>query len=562
VNPEIDTILLSHTAEEFLPASQAKQDGNAAPLSLNSFRQEPEQLEILVDITNTVLSALTIDGLVEEVTQAMHRIFSVEFVGLNIFDIPADRVQSHGVYFPHGKQALRQMVEFSYEDMPLFGLPQGKKVFLANRQELRRLLAGYPLFVEMGTDHFQCVCIQPLISGNKMLGALLLADHLPQPVFSHNLALLQHIAARIALALNNALAYQEISYLKERLASENLLLNEKIRHYESFDEIIGQSKALALVLNQVDLVADSDCTALILGETGTGKELIARAIHQRSRRKKQRMVTMNCAAIPANLLESDLFGHEKGAFTGATARRMGRFEAADHGTLFLDEVGDIPLELQAKLLRVLQEREIERLGGHGVIAVDVRVIAATSCNLPQMIADKRYRSDLYYRLNVFPIVVPPLRERPEDIPLLAQFFTKKYAQRMNRTIESIPLETIDRLMQHPWPGNIRELQNVIERAVILTRGPVLHLPSSYLQYEPSPAASKAVAAPPAVPRPPLPDDITESEREQIIRLLKETNGIVAGPKGAAARLGLKRTTLLSRMQRLGISHKSIDDEAD
>jgi formate hydrogenlyase transcriptional activator len=367
---------------------------------------------------------------------------------------------------------------------------------------------------------------------------------------------LRQIAARIALALDNALAYQQISLLKDRLARENRLLAEEISHYESFDEIIGQSAVMSEVLEQVRMVADTDSSVLIQGETGTGKELIARAIHNFSPRKAQRMVTMNSAAIPAGLLESELFGHEKGAFTGANAQRVGRFELAHQGTLFLDEVGDIPLELQPKLLRVLQEREIERLGGQKIIPVDVRVIAATSCDLPGMIAERRYRSDLYYRLNVFPIWVPPLRERPEDIAPLARFFVHKYARRLKRQVEFISEETLARLSRHPWPGNVRELQNVIERAVILSRGPELHLPMADLQMAPSPMAAPRPAS---MPPPLSPDDGSESERDRILRVLRETNGIVAGPKGAAARLGLKRTTLLSRMQRMGISVKSLDE---
>lgn len=377
-----------------------------------------------------------------------------------------------------------------------------------------------------------------------------------------NLELLSHIAARISIALDNALAYEEISRLKDNLLHENQYLTEEIRNFESFDEIIGQSEAMSAVLDQVAMVADSDCTVLILGETGTGKELIARAIHKLSQRNSRTMVKVNCAAIPSGLLESDLFGHEKGSFTGATAPRIGRFEQADRSTLFLDEVGDIPLELQPKLLRVLQEREIERLGSSRVIPVDVRLIAATNCNLHQMVIDKAYRSDLYYRLNVFPIVIPPLRDRPEDIAPLVKFFTKSIAKRMNRHIESVPAETIALLSKLPWPGNVRELQNVIERAVILTKGPVLNLQPQELHYHlapmsvkpaPRPLKQKSSLKPKSIP---LVDD-NEAERQEIIRILKETNGIVAGPKGAAEKLGLKRTTLLSRMQRLSISVKDI-----
>lgn len=323
---------------------------------------------------------------------------------------------------------------------------------------------------------------------------------------------------------------------------ENLALTEQLNNVESeFGEIIGRSEAMNNVLKQVEMVAQSDSTVLILGETGTGKELIARAIHNLSGRNGRRMVKMNCAAMPAGLLESDLFGHERGAFTGASAQRIGRFELADKSSLFLDEVGDMPLELQPKLLRVLQEQEFERLGSNKLIQTDVRLIAATNRDLKQMVIDREFRSDLYYRLNVFPIHLPPLRERPDDIPLLVKAFTFKIARRMGRNIDSIPAETLRTLTRMEWPGNVRELENVIERAVLLTRGNVLQL---------SLPERDIVEAPrtPAV----LPEE-GEDEYQLIVRVLKESNGVVAGPKGAAQRLGLKRTTLLSRMKRLGIN---------
>lgn len=357
-----------------------------------------------------------------------------------------------------------------------------------------------------------------------------------------NLKLLRQIAERVSIAIDNALAYREIQRLKERLVDENLALTEQLNNVESeFGEIIGRSEAMNNVLKQVEMVAHSDSTVLILGETGTGKELIARAIHNLSGRNGRRMVKMNCAAMPAGLLESDLFGHERGAFTGASAQRIGRFELADKSSLFLDEVGDMPLELQPKLLRVLQEQEFERLGSNKLIQTDVRLIAATNRDLKQMVIDREFRSDLYYRLNVFPIHLPPLRERPDDIPLLVKAFTFKIARRMGRNIDSIPAETLRTLTRMEWPGNVRELENVIERAVLLTRGNVLQL---------SLPERDIVEAPrtPAV----LPEE-GEDEYQLIVRVLKESNGVVAGPKGAAQRLGLKRTTLLSRMKRLGIN---------
>ncbi len=329
---------------------------------------------------------------------------------------------------------------------------------------------------------------------------------------------------------------------KEKLTEEKLYLEEELRTAYNFDEIIGESPGLKRVLKQVETVAPTDATALILGETGTGKELVARAIHYLSSRRERTFVKLNCAAIPSGLLESELFGHERGAFTGAISRKIGRLELAHQGTLFLDEVGDIPLELQPKLLRALQEKEFERLGSTRTIPVDVRLIAATNRNLAQMMEDREFRSDLYYRLRVFPITVPPLRERPGDIPILVRYFTQKHAHRMRKQIETIPGETMDALSRWNWPGNVRELENLIERGVILSQGSVLHLPLTELQLP--------VEAPTTTS-----DTLAAQERDHIIRVLRETKGVIGGPHGAAVRLGLKRTTLGSKMEKLGITRK-------
>jgi formate hydrogenlyase transcriptional activator len=319
-------------------------------------------------------------------------------------------------------------------------------------------------------------------------------------------------------------------------------LSETPEH--TFAEIIGASQAMAAVLKQATIVAPTDSTVLILGETGTGKELVARAIHDVSPRTNRPFVKLNCAAIPSGLLESELFGHEKGAFTGAVARRIGRFELAHRGTLFLDEVGDIPLELQPKLLRVLQEKEFERLGSTRTERVDVRVVGATNRNLPQLVADQQFREDLYFRLNVFPIQIPPLRERVEDIPLLVRHFVETYGQRMKKRIDKIPDEVMEELCRYSWPGNVRELQNFVERSVILSTGAILCAPLSELT-----AIGKISAAT---------TTLEEAERQHILRVLAQTHWIVGGTKGAAARLGLKRTTLLSKMERLGISRQYIE----
>ncbi len=314
--------------------------------------------------------------------------------------------------------------------------------------------------------------------------------------------------------------------------------DDDIRTEPDFEGIVGQSSALRQVLEMVEMVAPSDSTVLLLGETGTGKELIARAIHDRSRRKQQAFVKLNCAAIPSGLLESELFGHERGAFTGAIAQRVGRFELASQGTAFLDEIGEMPLELQPKLLRVLQEREFERLGSVRTIRTNARLVAATNRNLEKMIADKEFRSDLYYRLSVFPIHIPALRERPEDIPLLARHFTEKYARKMRKQIETIPAAAMRSLTRRHWPGNIRELENVIERGVILTRGSELQISIDETETAGSTLPARGQCA--------------DIERDEILRVLRDTNGRVAGPEGAAARMAIKRTTLISRMKKLGI----------
>ncbi|HEV2690240.1 MAG TPA: sigma 54-interacting transcriptional regulator, partial [Bryobacteraceae bacterium] len=317
-----------------------------------------------------------------------------------------------------------------------------------------------------------------------------------------------------------------------------LYLQDEIRTERNFGEIVGDSLAFRRVLEQVETVAPTDASVLILGETGTGKELIARAIHDLSSRRERTFVKLNCAAIPTGLLESELFGHEKGAFTGAITQKPGRFELAHNGTLFLDEIGDIPLELQPKLLRALQEHEFERLGGTRTIKVDVRLVAATNRDLAQMIAERQFRTDLYYRLSVFPVALPPLRERTDDIPKLVRYFTQKYARRMNKRIEAIPTETMEALIHYPWPGNVRELENLIERAVILTRGATLQIPLGELRAAPDAGS---------------PVTLEEAERDHIRRVLEQANWVVGGPNGAAARLGMKRTTLQSKMKKLGIA---------
>ncbi len=410
-------------------------------------------------------------------------------------------------------------------------------------------------------------CELPLTTARRKLGALVFASRTPNAFSEHDAEFLQLVANQVAVAIENALAFSEIEQLRDQLTHELAYLEDEVRSDHNFGEIVGENLALRQVLKNVETVAATESTVLICGETGTGKELIARALHERSPRRGRTFIKLNCAAIPTGLLESELFGHEKGAFTGAVNRKVGRFELADGGTLFLDEIGDIPAELQPKLLRVLQEQEFERLGGTKTIRVNVRLISATHHDLPAMVAQGRFRRDLFYRLNVFPIVLPPLRERLDDIPRLVRYFTQMFASRMGKRIESIPAKTLDHLTHYAWPGNIRELQNVIERAVILSPGTTLQVPLGELMLAPantssidSATSSRRICAPRAESvayreSATAEDDqltLAAAEREHILGALLRTDWVVGGERGAASVLGLKRTTLQKKMKKLGI----------
>jgi formate hydrogenlyase transcriptional activator len=405
-------------------------------------------------------------------------------------------------------------------------------------------LGRWPRLLERARPYgVQSHCWLPLTTARRRLGTLVFTSKQPSAYDTADMDFLQQVANQVAVAVENALAFQKIEALNDQLHRENVYLEEEVRAEHNFGEIVGESAALRRVLKEVETVAPTDSTVLVRGETGTGKELVARALHELSPRRGRTFVKVNCAAIPSGLLESELFGHEKGAFTGAICQKAGRFELAHQGTLFLDEVGDIPPELQAKLLRVLQEQEFERLGSTRTIKVDVRLVTATNRDLARMVADGTFRADLYYRLNVFPVVLPPLRERPDDIPRLVSHFTQRFARRMGRRIETIPSAVMDALVRYPWPGNVRELQNVIERAVILSPGSSLQVPSGDLQ----PAAEQTAAPAPAAAT------LADAEREHIVGALRETGGVLGGPAGAAARLGMKRSTLYKKMKKLGIS---------
>ena len=630
---------------------------------------ERDRLRLLLEVNNAVVSRLDLRDVFAATTASLRRVIPHLLASLYLYDPENEVVRRHAlVESSSGKGLLKEGLVGPVDSTPAGPAIRTGKPALFDEGDLKRLQSDVGrLLLAEGVKSGCCV---PLKSHNRLLGSLNIASHNPGAFSQDDVDLLSQVANQIAIAVENALAYQQITELKDKLTREEayltqaqrltgvgswawdpsethnyysrevfnifgldpakgnptladflriyhpedrklieeaekklvsegqgydvkyriirpdgelrfvrevgtpvpengvvtgfvgacmdvteqermtqelrrekLYLEDEIRTEYNFEEIIGESAALKRILKQVETVAPTDSTALIQGETGTGKELIARAIHNLSKRRERTFVKMNCAAIPTGLLESELFGHERGAFTGAIAQKVGRFELAHQGTLFLDEVGDIPLELQSKLLRVLQEQEFERLGSNRTIRVDVRLVAATNRDLPQMVADKQFRSDLYYRFNVFPIVSPPLRDRPEDIPVLVRYFAQKHARRMNKRIETIPAEAMATLSKYHWPGNIRELENLIERSVILSHGPDLHVPLGELK-APATAAPNGGAT------------LEVAEREHILRVLRETNWVIGGLSGAAARLGMKRTTLQSKMRKLRIARQA------
>ena len=493
-----------------------------------------ERLKLLLEITNRVVSKLELTDLLHEISANIRRVLQCDVVGVRLPDSETGELMV---------KAIDSRSELPRERKAPVVAP-AEAVFRTGKgvKLTREEIAADPVIAAAGTNS---LCMLPLISHERVLGVLGLGSVKENAFSDDDLSFLSQVANQIALAVENALAYGGISQLKDRLARENVYLESEIRSELHFEDIVGSSKALQRVLADVETVAPTDSTVLIYGETGTGKELIARALHNLSSRKSNAFVKLNCAAIPTGLLESELFGHEKGAFTGAISQRIGRFELAHRGTIFLDEIGEVPLELQPKLLRVLQEREFERLGSTRTIRTDARLIAATNRDLKTMVDDQKFRSDLFYRLNVFPIRVPPLRDRKEDIPLLVRHFVQEFSRRNNRAIDTIPSEAMEAIIRYPWPGNIRELQNVVERAVIISRGPVLAVPISELDSDITPT-------PDTRSNETLQDTLNETERTQIMRALEEANWVISGSQGAAARLGMKRSTLQLRMQKLGI----------
>ena len=526
-------------------------------LNFEASRTAQEQLKLLLDLTNSVVSTLDLRELLRSVSGNLRRVMSSDLVGVGLPDAENNsHLRLYALDFPDSKGFMREEVL-----IPIEGTPPGQafrtgEPFVGMIRDLCNMIPDSPPLAE----GLKTCCILPLTSRGRMHGVLLLGRREENTFSRDDVRFLMQVASQVAIAVENALAYKKIAELKEKLTQEKLYLEDEIRTELNFEEIVGKSAVLRRVLKQVATVAPTDSTVLIYGETGTGKELVARAIHNLSSRQANAFVKLNCAAIPMGLLESELFGHEKGAFTGAIAQRIGRFELANRGTVFLDEVGEIPLELQPKLLRVLQEREFERLGSTRTLTTDARLIAATNRDLGSMVQEQKFRSDLFYRLNVFPVRVPSLRERPEDIPILVRHFAEQCARRMNKKIETISTETLTQMRQYHWPGNIRELQNVIERAVILSSGPVLNVPLSEFQSSVTPTAASGNGH--SGTRPELSagkdirDVLEETERKHILNVLSQTNWVVAGPNGAALRLGMKRSTLQLRMRKLGLSREN------
>jgi formate hydrogenlyase transcriptional activator len=521
----------------------SEQIGLAIDAAVNFYvsRQVRDQLKLILDLTNQVVSNLEFHDLLHAASASVRRVMRCDAAAVMLGDAAGKNLRVHALDFPESRGIFTEGALVPIDGtLPGDSFKSGKPI-VVNRLDPSEMPPQ--MYAKATGEGLNSFCDVPLISKNRLLGILAVARREENAFDSDEVAFLVQVANQLAIAVDNALAYKQIAEMTDKLAQEKLYLQEEIRGEMDFEGIVGQSSALRRVLNLVETVAPSDSTVLLLGETGTGKELIARAIHDRSRRKDRTFVKLNCAAIPTGLLESELFGHERGAFTGAISQKVGRLELADQGSLFLDEVGDIPLEIQPKLLRALQEQEFERLGSTRTKKVDVRLVAATNRDLEKMIERREFRRDLYYRLNVFPIRIPPLRERPEDIPLLVRYFAQKYGRRMEKQIESIPAAAMKKLAAWHWPGNIRELENFIERSVILTHTSALQIPIAELGGDGK--GSPVLGARQA------------DEREEILRILKDTRGRVAGPQGAAARMGIKRTTLISRMKKLGINPRAV-----
>jgi len=544
-----------------IPAATSANRYEAILSISQELQRQNDRLQLLLNLTSRITSSLNLREVLRAIAANIREVIQADLVTVSLPDGASGKIRVFAVDFPHGKGLIKEDLLVAPSAATKKAMDTLKPVVLDSRDYDKYVSGATEIAAAEG---LKAKCIIPLVNRDRLLGLLCPSRTTATPFLPEAVDFLSRASGQIAIAIENALAYHEISELKDKLAQEKLYLEEEIRSDSGFERILGKSAPLKHILELVDTVASSDSTVLLLGETGTGKELIARAVHDRGRRKDRTFIKLNCAAIPTGLLDSDLFGHEKGAFTGAITQKIGRLDLADQGTLFLDEVGDIPIEIQPKLLRVLQEREFERLGNTHTRKVNVRLIAATNRNLEKMVADREFRSDLFYRLNVFPIRIPSLRERKEDIPLLVSYFVQKFAKQMQKQIESVPSAVMKGLTAWEWPGNIRELENFIERAVILTRGKALEVPLTELRKLESEMAvdaamnKKRAARKAFSPGPDInvgAEEYERKQREEIIRALSACKGRVGGADGAAIRLGISRTTLIYRMRRLGIYAK-------
>ncbi len=514
-------------------------------LNFERAKRERERAQTLLEINNAIATSLNLRDLLGSTSACLRNYFNHDVAGLALHDESTKRLMVHAMDRSDQNLFVKEGAVLSLEGTPMAEAFTLRRRVLVKNFTLKQFptpeaKAAYAAGWKSGVH-------VPLVAHDRTLGVLGLASFREDAFTELDADLLESIAGQVALAVENSLQFRQIELLTNKLASEKLYLEEEIKTQYNFAEIIGQSRVLKEILQQVETVAPTDSTVLLIGETGTGKELFARAIHDLSGRKERTLVKLNCAAIPTGLLESELFGHEKGAFTGAIAQRVGRFELANKGTLLLDEIGEIPLELQPKLLRVLQEHEFERLGSSRTIRTDARLIAATNCDLEQMVSEKKFRSDLFYRLNVFPVMIPPLRERSGDIPLLVSYFTQKHSARMNKQIKTIPNQTMNALCSYHWPGNVRELENFVERSIILSRGAELQAPLAELEMDEAiPTTGEG-----QVKRQKF-TTMEEMERAYIAEVLQQTKGSVGGKGGAAEILGLPASTLRSRMKKLGL----------
>jgi formate hydrogenlyase transcriptional activator len=533
-----DVELLRSLASHVAVALECALARDSAELYQRQVVKERDRLRLLLEINNHIVSKLDINELFRSASASIRTYFRNDFTGFWLIDKQSNQLQCVVLDFPSGNRLLTGVLDSELSDT-------GHEKLRAHVPELLAIdeIQGLPARIveKLKAESITSMAIAPMVTAGGPLGVLAMGSRQKDNFGQEDLDLLSQVSNQIALAVDNAIAYGRVTEARDRLEEERLYLESEIRSEYNFEDIVGKSAALRKVLDQVAIVAPTGSTVLLHGETGTGKELFARAIHNISPRRERTFVRLNCAAIPSGLVESELFGHEKGAFTGALMQKKGRFELADHGTLFLDEIGDISLDLQPKLLRALQEHEFERLGSTKTIRVDVRLIAATHRDLQAMIRNNHFREDLFYRLNVCPIEIPPLRERREDIPLLVHYFVLHHSRQMQKRVKSVPKQAMEALVNADWPGNIRQLENFIERCVIFTQGDELNVLSAELKK--SPMRPVATAAP----------SFEQAERQAIIDALIAASGRIAGKGGAAERLGLKRTTLQNKMNKLNIS---------